>query len=389
MRGDLFTMAFFSWIRSRGPQHDSAHRTVKAASHLVAIAIDSWGFLRFLASLAFISLMLVVVLEIGRQPSEPEPEPKSKASAVLRSGRATVRSLAWAPDGTTLAAGDRDGQVALWDIGEGQVQAVFPAPEDPHAAGEWVTPVPLAWAPDGTTLASSQGPEVILRDVAERRTRASFRVAAPPIKSLAFSPDGADLAAGCGDGSVVIWDLRADRIRATLRGNKGNVNGLAFSPDGRTLASLSVDGTLCAWDVATGRPRWAAMSPWGGCSVAFATDGVTIATCGTHLTLWDSASGRARRDLDRDLSSYNAITYSPDGRWLAAISPLRGTITLWESTGLRRRASFQGRIAPGYSLAFAPDGRTLATGGQDGTIELWPVADIIGQGSRPPDGAQG
>src|SRR4051812_6592806 len=258
MRGDLFTMAFFSCIHSRRPRHDSAHRTVEAASHLVAIAINSWGFLRSLAPLACFSLVLVVVCEIGREPSEPEPEPKSTASAVLQSGRAAVRSLAWAPDGTTLAAGYQEGQVALWNIGEGQVQAVFPGPEDPHAAGEWVAPVPLAWAPDGTTLASCQGPEVILRDVADRRTRASFRVDAPPIKSLAFSPDGADLAAGCGDGSVVIWNLRADRIRATLRGNKGYVNGLAFSPDGRTIASLSADGTLCAWDVATGRPRWAA-----------------------------------------------------------------------------------------------------------------------------------
>jgi WD40 repeat protein len=387
MRGDLFTMAFFSRIRSGGPRHDSPHWTVKAASHLVAVAIDTWGLLRFMAPLACVPLVLVVISEIGRQPSEPEP--KSGASAVLQSGRSSVRSLAWAPDGTTLAAADRDGRVALWNIGEGRVQDVFAELEEPHDAGEWITPVPLAWAPDGTTLASCQGPEVILRDLAERHTRTAFRVAAPPIKSLAFSPDGADLAAGCGDGSVVIWDLRADRIRATLRGNKGLVNGLAFSPDGRTIASLSVNGTLCVWDAATGRPRWAATSPWGGFSVAFATDGATIATCGTYLTLWDAASGRARRDVDKDLSSYNAFTYSPDGRWLAAISSLRGTITLWEAAGLRKRATFQGRVAPGYALAFAPDGRTLASGGADGMIELWSVADIIGRATRPPDGAQG
>jgi WD40 repeat protein len=251
---------------------------------------------------------------------------------------------------------------------------------DDLSAEELYRVVPLALTRNGTTVAAGQGQEVVLRAAADGRAWASFRVDAPLVKSLAFTPDGDVLAAGCVDGSVVLWETAARRARATLRGHAGIVNGLAFSPDGRSLATAGNDGTLCVWDVATCRLRSSARGASAIRSVDFSPDGLTIATCGIRVLLWDASAGCTTRTvLDQVGGCYSGLDYSPDGRWLAATSPMRRTITVWDLANPGRRATVQGRVGAGFALAFAPDGRTLASGGEDGMIELWTVAEVLGR----------
>src|SRR5262249_15137940 len=155
-------------------------------------------------------------------------------------------------------------------------------------------------------------------------------------------------------------------------------NGLAFSPDGRTLAASTNHGTLSSWEWDPGRdtirPRWAVSSACNRMmnSVAFSSDGSSIATGGTCAELWDAGTGRLRRTLGGEQGYVNALAFCPDGLRLAALHLPRGVVVLWDADGLRRAGIFQGRSC-GLSLAFAPGGRTLATGTQDGTIELWAV----------------
>jgi WD40 repeat protein len=70
---------------------------------------------------------------------------------------------------------------------------------------------------------------------------------------VAFSPDGATLAAGCSDGVIRLWDVVSGDLRLTFSGHVGTVRRLAFAPDGRTLASLGDDHTLKLWHLATGQ----------------------------------------------------------------------------------------------------------------------------------------
>jgi hypothetical protein len=330
--------------------------------------------------------MLVIIVAVIAALEDPDTAPrsaagpKSQASATLQAGRARVRSLAWAPDGTTLAAAIEGGEVGLVTIAGGLDRTIPPGSSPRDVPGGGLGPSPLAWSADGTTLATAEGPEVILRGAADGRARASFRLDAPGVhvQSLAFSPGG-DLAAGGDDGSVILWDTKRARVRTTLRAHAGAVNGLAFAPDGRTVASGSSDGKLCIWDADTGRLRGSAATPLGMASLAFAPDGLTIVTGGTYLMLWDAATARLRLVLDRDGGFCSAPAYSPDGRRLAAASPMRGTIRIWDTATFRALATFQGRVTPVFALAFAPDGRTLAAGGEDGMIESWTVAEVLGR----------
>jgi WD40 repeat protein len=364
-------------------RHHRGPSPVKAISGLIAIAHDACQSLCFLAPV----VAIVVALAFAPQALETETArrgsaagPGSRATATLQAGRTPIRCLAWVSDGTALAVAGQDGQVGRRGLDEGRAQAIAAGSMEELLPEELYRIVPLALTRDGTTVAAGQGPEVMLRSAADGHTWASFRVDARLVKSLAFSPDGVVLAAGCVDGSVVIWETAARRARATLRGHAGIVNGLAFSPDGRRLATAGHDGTLCVWDVATGRLR----SSVGGASairsVAFSPDGLTIATCGIHVLLWDAAAGCTTRTvLDQVGGYYSSLDYSPDGRWLAATCPIRRTITVWDLATPGRHATVPARVGAGFALAFAPDGQTLASGGEDGMIELWTVAEVFGR----------
>ena len=66
---------------------------------------------------------------------------------------------------------------------------------------------------------------------------------------MAFSPNGATLASGF-DNKILLWDMETREIIATLKGHADWVNSVSFAPDGAALASGAGDGTILLWDVA-------------------------------------------------------------------------------------------------------------------------------------------
>src|SRR4029077_6064623 len=111
------------------------------------------------------------------------------------------RSLAFSPDGKSLAAGLRYGVLKTLDVPAKTVTATF----KPHAADVWA----VAFAPDGKTLASGDGDwdrpgDVRLWNTATWKERTLLKTSAE-VLSLAFDPRGQFLAAGCWDGSVHVW----------------------------------------------------------------------------------------------------------------------------------------------------------------------------------------
>src|SRR5262249_15432550 len=71
------------------------------------------------------------------------------------------------------------------------------------------------------------------------------------VTSVVFSPNGATLASGSADGTIILWDIATGKpIGSTLAGHTRSVQTVVFSPDGKILASGSDDQTLILWDVA-------------------------------------------------------------------------------------------------------------------------------------------
>ncbi len=71
------------------------------------------------------------------------------------------------------------------------------------------------------------------------------------VYSVAWSPDGNNLAAGTsgGDFTLLLWNAASGQYLRALSGHTQMVTSVAWSPDGKTLASASRDKTVRLWDV--------------------------------------------------------------------------------------------------------------------------------------------
>ena len=167
-----------------------------------------------------------------------------KEQATLKGHTGPVGSVAFSPDGKTLASVGYE-EIKLWDVATGKEQATLLGSS-------------VAFSPDGKTLAlgveSFPGGEIGLWDLATGTKPAAFKNATDPkevsaVTSVAFSPDGKTLASGNTDGTVTLLDVATGKVLATLKGHTQRVRSVAFSPDGKTLASGSDDQTVKLWDI--------------------------------------------------------------------------------------------------------------------------------------------
>ncbi|MGG2460532.1 trypsin-like peptidase domain-containing protein [Streptomyces sp. RGM 3693] len=275
-----------------------------------------------------------------------------------------VYTLAFSPDGRTLATSSDNGTAQLLDVATLKTRVTLTG-DGPAES--------VAFSPDGHTLAtgSDDGP-ARLWDVATGKTRTTLTGHDSPVFSVAFSPDGRTLATGSDDGTARLWDVATGKTRTTLTGHDSPVLSVAFSPDGRTLATSSDNGTARLWEVATGKTR--TILTGTATQVAFSRDG-TLATGSLDGTaqLWDVATGKTRTTLTGHNGSVYTLAFSPDGHTLATGS-LDGTVQLWEVATGQARTTPTSHTSEVRSLAFSPDGHTLATSSNDGTARLWDVA---------------
>ena len=102
-------------------------------------------------------------------------------------------------DVTDIHGNDESGYLRYVEVSKHQVAVL-------EGHGAWVGSV--AFSPDGTTLASgSSDGTAKLWDVASQEEIATLEGHSDVVRSVAFSPDGTTLAAGSTDGKIVMWDM--------------------------------------------------------------------------------------------------------------------------------------------------------------------------------------
>jgi RNA polymerase sigma factor (sigma-70 family) len=323
----------------------------------------------------------------------------------------SVGGVALAPDGRTLAY-QADEAVRLQDLAEAREGGRLPS-------RHWS----LAFSPDGQTLAGGATVNQInLWEVASMRVR---RLQSTPkgdgfawvgYHHVAFAPDGKWLAAagpglrvgGTDDAVVQLWRLDTGKpgLQLTLKDDPNEfcyVEAVAFSPDGKTLAASgrgnNSSSKVRVWEVATGKPRerlsaalndpaekepalarWDPQTPLIQPRLAFSPDGkqLTLNRLEKPIPVWEAATGRVRVRLPGHQAPTVCVAFAPDGLTLASAG-WDNTIRLWDLVSGKELRQLTGHRGPAEALAFTPDGKTLISAGHDTTILLWDVAAVTGR----------
>lgn len=215
-----------------------------------------------------------------------------------------------------------------------------------------------------------------------------WQVLRPPTESLghtiAFCPDGRQLAVGSSTGKVALWNLQSGRWTTVFQAHQEDVAALAYAPDGRTLATASRFSEYeCAklWDLSGSELRSTPLPiPQGEVHwIGFSPDGQRLCTVTSkpysksepaELRIWEVATLRPLVALAGHRASIRQATFSEDGRLVAA-GDTRGVIKVWEShTGAERR-TLSGHHGFVSAVSFIPGSHHLASGSEHGTVILW------------------
>jgi WD40 repeat protein/serine/threonine protein kinase len=312
---------------------------------------------------------------------------------LIRPQAGPVRSVAYSPDGRSLAAivGDLlQSELRVWSLSKGSEIPDFRSPN--HF--ERVTSI--AYSPVGGHVAIANGRNLDLLDAETATKIRSFRpsygildLANVTITNVAFSPDGTHLASTGTDRALRIWDTRTGtQILKIDHQPEGIFLRLAFSPDGKRIATVAETETVVrVWNATTGLPE---QTIWGHTDgilgVVFSPDGNTIASAGGDKTirLWNTRTGKNVRTIRGHIDMVTSVAFSPDGERLASASgdlanPQKpGEVKVWDTKTGRQLYSLKGHTASVWSVCFSPDGKRLATASWDETVKVWNLATAAG-----------
>jgi WD40 repeat protein len=192
--------------------------------------------------------------------------------------QSNVTSVAFSPDGQLLAVGTEDGIVRLWQV---KAETLLrPLTQHNFAVRS------LAFSSDQQTVASASDDETIHLSSATLATAGrTLNVAAG---SVAFTPDGMLLAAGCPDGAVRFWNVQDGTLHQTWQGPDAIITSIAFTPDGQLLAVGSADSTIALWRVSDGTSLWTLHGQGALKTVLLGRDSRLLVTAGAEnvIQLW-------------------------------------------------------------------------------------------------------
>ena len=162
--------------------------------------------------------------------------------ALLTDHITRISSVAFAPDGKTLASTGYDEMIQLWDVDSRTLKNTLQGHTDRVTS--------VVFSSDGQILASASFDQTVrLWDVETATLKNTLQGHTDRVTSVAFAPDGKTLASAGYDRTVRLWDADSGNLQNTLQGHMGIVSSVAFAPDGKTLASGSEDGTVLLWDM--------------------------------------------------------------------------------------------------------------------------------------------
>jgi WD40 repeat protein len=222
---------------------------------------------------------------------------------------------------------------------------------------------------------------------------------------LAWSPDGALLAAASAAGGITLFDATTGAVKHTLAGHPDGTNCLGWSPDGVLLATGGQDGYVRFWNAATGQQTaeaklgnaWVEHLCWSGTSLPTRDSAPATGQENQATSLLFAAVGRKLVALKSDGTLAHTFPDAPKTISALAMKPVAGVadpapgstspstssalaaacfghVVIWDAVTFTSQKEFPYGNAI-YALTWSPDGRWLVAGCHDNAVHLWAPAE--------------
>jgi WD40 repeat protein len=309
---------------------------------------------------------------------------------------ASIRHIAYSPDGRLVATEDQQHILAVRDARDGTLLRRI----DSGIEGL----VDFTFSPDGRSIATvgfrlDPGRNAVAHHLTftEVATGRALRRAEwddqDSVETVAYLPDGKTAATVNIKGVLRLWDVATARLRHEERLGEGRAReAIAFSRDAASrMLAIAWGQTIDLWDVSPLRRtrRIALDGRYDPNCLAFSPDGTMlaagVASRGSEIRIWRVGEGTLlRRFKSRKNAHIAYLAFSPDGKVLAGIGS-GGPLVFFDTATERELDLLPGGPLVDGPLAFSPDGKTLTTTGDRQTLHFWDLAASKDRLATPED----
>ena len=291
-------------------------------------------------------------------------------------------SIALIPGGSNrLVAGFTGGAIVLFDTSNGNIL------RSDRREDQESTINSVAWSPNGAQIATgSTDGNVQIWNAETLQLVRTIGADNLSIRSVAWSPDSTRVVSGSGDGHTVIWNA-ADGQRIITLGEQTEhhlseepdaaILVVAWRPNGQDIETSTENGTTYAWGI--NEPPGEQLLSYTGnvhepdtMSIAYNTDGSRIAKGDIDGGLFSQNpdTGLDQIDMVGHTASVNSVCWSRDNSLIVSGSS-DNTVRIWNAATGANLEVLQGHTNWVTSVAISPDNNYIFSASRDRTIKVW------------------
>ncbi len=297
----------------------------------------------------------------GSYPAAPRVYPAPVAAA----------ALAFSPDGKRIAVGGYH-EVTIWDVADGGLVR--------RLGGIAQQTQSLAWSPDGKSLAAASGTpgkvgEACLLDPTGERPPVRLDRINDLMMAVAFSPDGSRLAAGGADNAIRVYDIASARRLLLIEQHADWVMDLAYSPDGSQIASASRDKSSRIFDATTGSMEGSYLGHSEAVlAVGWIHDAQRLWTGGRDHKVQVHTAAEGKKGIELTDFGGDVLRIGVCGAKVYVCSADR-KVRIYSQNGKELLFTLSDHSDWVYGLAFNEKSGRFATGGFDGEVRIRSLED--------------